>query len=278
MASLRNSISQILRTAQQNAAQTDAPRREKAKSQRIENLAFLRLSVDSARAEMNHLHGSFHDAKDRISLSLYVTLFDLADAICLTASHRPSIAVPTLARQALDAYVDFINVLTHENYWKRLELMDDIKWKTALEHASAGRNPYLQSITEHDGLNEMRKAHTQQISEWERQSIKPLEPRERFCLAGMENEYQGIWANLSSAAHNNLSSVMSTRFDLDASRPRELILEPEIVPYESAAIAHTGYLLMEATEKIHRRNGKKDIDLSNVRTAEEKLRDIEAPA
>lgn len=240
--------------------------------ERHATIAYLALVAETVRPLVGQLTGRIKQPVDRIALSLYVTLIQLAESVKVIAERGPNIAVPTLARQALDAFVDLSNVLTHEHYWKRLEYADDLSWKKELEHASAPGNPFLRLISESgDTLVESRKLHGQRIAEWKRQGISEAKAEERFRLAGMESEYDALWLMLSAYMHNNVSLLMSRHFSVAANEPMQIDLQPARIPYEIACVAHVGEMLMMAAEKVHERFGSGPIDLTALRRATNEL-------
>lgn len=239
-------------------------------AKRLANLNLLTKVLDSVRPHLVHLSGDFNEPVDRMSISLYVTILQLADAMKLIASAGPSIAIPTLGRQALDAYVDLHNVLTHRNYWKCLELADDRSWMKALQHASAGQNEYFRSISKAGDLAERRKLFAQSIKNWQKKGVHVPSAKDRFVMAGMKQEYDAVWLMLSAFAHNNPSPLISRTFNLTNGVPQVEVSARE-VPYELAAISHTADLLIWASEKIHQRFGRKDLNLSEARKASEEL-------
>lgn len=248
-------------------------------NERQANLAYLGLVIDAVRPLMANLVGSVHQEVDRIALSLYMTLFQLAESVRLLASHGPSIAIPTLTRQALDGYVDLCNVLKQENYWKRLQLADDQSWQKALQVASAAKNPFMKLISESgDTLIDGRRLHAERIAEWKRQGITEADAKERFKIAEMSNEYESVWPMLSAYLHNSVSLLMSRHFNISEDEPLQIDMRPKQFPYELSCTAHIGELLLMAAEKIHERFGSERIDLSAVHRATKELTDRVAGA
>jgi hypothetical protein len=235
-------------------------------------LRLLSVVLETIKPQLPRLSFDIEKPVDRISISLYLTIIQLSDAMLLVASAGPSIAVPTLGRQALDAYVDLHNVLTHNDYWKRLELADDQSWLKGLQHASAGKNPYWTALsTSGSFLAEGRKEHADRIKQWTREGLKVAEAKERFELAGMEREYDALWLMLSSFAHNNSSLLISRHFRIREGERPEAEATPSQVPFEMACIGHSAELLILASEKIHARYGDRSLDLSAARKASEEL-------
>lgn len=247
----------------------DHARRYQPLDERAEHLGFLQAVLAFCRDHLGSIKGHFQEPAERIGVPLYCTLIQLGDAIHIVSSNGPSAAVPSLTRQALDAYVDLKNVLTHETYWQRLEVADDQHWNTALQIASAGKNPYFRAISESGLLLEDgRRHHARKLGEWQKAGLKKLEASERFNLAGMKDEYETVWPMLSAYLHNNLSALYSRHYAIrEDGPPKEIALSPDKIPYELAGISHVAELLLVASEMIHARCGNKALDTSGIRQA-----------
>lgn len=248
------------------------PLRDDSTERRLEILRLLSVVLQLVKQHISKLTFDIEEPADRFSISLYLTILQLCDAILLVASAGPSIAIPTLARQILDAYVDLHNVLTHEGYWKRLELADDVSWQKGMQHASVGKNPYWDALSSSGTLlTEGRKLHADRIKQWIKEGVTQAAPKERFELAGMQREYHALWLMLSSYTHNNSSLLISRHFRIQENEQPQIEVTPNHVPFEQASIGHCAELLILASEKVHARHGDRALDLAEARRASEEL-------
>lgn len=225
------------------------------------------------RTASGELAGQISRPIDRAALCLYCTMLELAGDIETLARAKPSISIPTVTRQLLDAYVDLINVLDPKqpDYWRNLEVADARTWKIWLERASAGRNSYMRQVSQDEGLPATRRANAIKLKEQEDADASKLEAQCRFTLAGMKDVYEAVWSMLSAYAHNNMSCLFSRHFVESADGSYELYLAPDRVPYELACILQSVEFLADASERIHRRFGTEIPDLASVLEALQRL-------
>lgn len=218
--------------------------------------ATLAALVDFAYRSLSELKAPIDDPRSEAVVLLYYTMLDLCNAIHLCAVHKRSIAVPTLARQVLDAYVDFTNAIGEEGirYVRRMELADDQNWLEALTEASSGKNAYYKSFTEAPQLVEWRKLHKDATKEAARQGLSRADAEERFREAELLPEYRSVWKILSASMHNNTSTLRSRHYERTGDS-FEIVCSDGRAPYEISCLLHCTELLLNASEVLHEKWG-----------------------
>lgn len=226
---------------------------------RVEAISFLKAVAEFATVEYPHLKYDRHNMEHLMGVSMYATMIQLASAICQVSSAGPSVATPTLARQATDAFLDLRLLLKDADYWKRLECADAIYWQKLFEVSSAGKNPILGSLSKEPTLPARRKENAQLIKKRKDAGLAPLAAEDRFRKLDIQDEY-ATWQLLSAFAHNSSSSAIGRCFVISSDQPPSPKLKPDLVPFEVAAILQLGDYLMHATSGIHERYGRKQFD------------------
>ncbi len=216
--------------------------------------AFLKLSLGCAeRACSNGLRFDFYEPRHRYAVLLLWTVLDYArDVIALAQAARYG-AIAIVARSALDAYADIANLGDHPDYWEHLTAADASKWKQLLERASRGKNPMLNALSEDELLPFGRRKNAQELKALQAKGVEKLDIDERFKRAQLTNEYESMYAILSSEAHNNVSSLQSRYIDWD-DKSAGLVPTGETSShshhYEEPCTLTMSEIVIQSTEKV----------------------------
>jgi hypothetical protein len=132
------------------------------------------------------------------TLCLYLTLIELCGAVIALRDETLASGVASIARSALDAFVDIRNLLEDSTYWVRLEAADDFEWKKVLENASAGGNTALGPLGAAPNFAELRRQISDRVKAAEKAGTAKLSPEERFAKANLRPECQSLFAFLSA--------------------------------------------------------------------------------
>lgn len=181
--------------------------------------AFLTLSLGCAeRACSNGLRFDVYEPRHRYAVLLLWAVLDYArDVVSLAQAGRYG-AIAIVTRTALDAYADIANLGDHPDYWEHLAAADASKWKQLLERASRGSNPMLKALSEDELLPAGRHKNAQELKALQAKGVEKLDIDERFERAKLTNEYESMYAILSSEVHSNISSLQSRYIDWDDKR------------------------------------------------------------
>lgn len=213
--------------------------------------AFIDVCIRCAEVAIANLRFDPRDPVHQLLIGLLYATVDYAGSVSALIAAQSYKGIPALARSAMYAYVDVVNLCGRSGYREQLELLDDFQWKKILERASAGDNPYLASLSHSDLLVPGRKLHARQLKEAQERQVKKLEIDDRFRLAGLHHEYESAYSLLSADAHNAPSSVrmyFDSTYDPPRLRPRRREAENGVfVRSGSMMVAET---VLQATEKV----------------------------
>jgi hypothetical protein len=223
------------------------------KPERAEWLRMLARVVDAASLAISALRPKVGDEVALFATPLYYTILDLCSAIELCAREQRSIAVPTLGRQMLDAYVDLINCFGKQGYVQQMLLADAENWAEQLKQASRGDNPFLRQFSEHPSLPTWRASHAAQIAEAKRKQVKRKSHEERFELADMSHAYFTVWKIFSADLHNNVTALINRH--VEAGDNMTFVSSEGRTPYEMPTVTHACEVLINATDLVHKRYG-----------------------
>jgi hypothetical protein len=242
-----------------------------ARVTREQEIDLLEYVLQRCRERQTNLHGMLADEQARAAFALYLTMLDLARSIIVCATNRCSIAVPTLGRQLLDAFVDLKNTCASDTYVRHLNVKDMLGWKAALEQASTGRNAYFKSFYDASQLSTWRREHAEQAAQATREGIRELGIEDRFKRAGMTDVYHSVWKLLSAHVHNGISALSGRHFDVSEHGVVTVGPSEGRTPYEMPALTHSTELLIDASETIHGKYGKDALTFVDVRARCEPL-------
>jgi hypothetical protein len=138
---------------------------------------------------------------------LYFEIIELAGSVILLRQNSRIAGVSLIMRTALDAYVDFKNLLQAPDYWMNLDAADSGEWSKILQAASAPGNQYLAGFRTDPAFPDYRKHMKKKNKEAKAANATKLGAEERFKRVGMQNDYVGLYTTLSSDVHNNTSHL-----------------------------------------------------------------------
>jgi hypothetical protein len=215
----------------------------------------LKLSIESAVQACSGFRYDFYEPRDRYSVLLLYRIIDQARAVVVMAEATAYVAIPIVARSALDAYADIANLGDYPRYWENLDAVDAIKWKPLLERASRGGNPVLKALGEDKLLPIGRRKYAQELKELRARGVEALGVDVRFERAGLTNEYESTYALLSAEVHNNISSLQSRYIDWDEERAwmtKQGVTSKHSHEYELPCTLTMTEIVLRSAEKVLR--------------------------
>jgi len=158
--------------------------------------AVLRIDPDS----LSHIHAA----------ALHATITELfGNCLVLAADQDHAIGIPILLRSMLEALVDLDNLLHDAEYVGNIEAANIKQLLKLLD--SARTNPQLDGLLEGhpNDAQELR----QRLRELEAAGRRSLSFERRFEMAGMQDQYNGVYALLCLDGHSNSAALADRHFD-----------------------------------------------------------------
>jgi Family of unknown function (DUF5677) len=220
-----------------------------------QRIAFLNLAIASSTQAARHMRFDLADARQLYAVLMLYALTDHGRAALCLAKAGIFTGIGMMTRSAIDAYADLCNTCEQPRYFKNLEAADASHWKKLLEVASQGRVAALRGLTESPLLPVGRRLYADQLRALEAEGFGELGIKERFSLASLKDEYQSMYAILSSETHNNISGLRNRYVIQDGDELR--IVEPGQMSsndhnYGMPATVTMGEMLVRGTEKVLR--------------------------
>jgi len=159
------------------------------------------------------------DRKSKLHLylvCLYCTIVELSDTLICLGNNQKGVAVPTISRTLLEAYVDLKNLEQNPEHCYNMDSSNIKEWLRVTKAAGNLENPYLKGLADLEDFEE-------QISEWEteleqlcKDGHPALKQIKKFQNVGMEKEYRSIYNFLCSESHNNIRSLQGRHMEINA--------------------------------------------------------------
>ena len=190
-------------------------------------------------------------------VSLYGSMLELANSICVLIEGDSPIGVPILLRSMLEAFVDFSNLEESRTYGYHMDAAHMSEWIKILEEAKRGDNPYLADISKLPNLDEILSDHKKRLEELKNKGYPPLSHFQKFDKSKQTKEYRSFYNFLCCDAHNNIRSLISRHADIaEDQSDYQLQFFPKIdidaiVHYIDSCLG----ILIASTEKIHKALG-----------------------
>jgi len=210
-----------------------------------------RLSI----TEAEHLNFNKQHAWHRTLVQFYGSLVELSHALHAVFTVEAYIAIPSIFRSLLEAYVDFINLVQNPKYGYYLDYAYYTQWLKLLDAAESGRNAFLASISDDAMRPWFRRTLENALSELVSKGYKKgLDNVEKFRMAGMEAEYRSLYNFLCCDSHNNIRALIGRHIEFDDDNQSfELAIHRERKTGEFAAeLCQAAKLLADAGIRLHR--------------------------
>ncbi|MFW9660215.1 DUF5677 domain-containing protein [Vibrio parahaemolyticus] len=151
------------------------------------------------------------------SMGIYCTLIELSDTFYSLIKHQHYTGSLSVYRSFIENFVDLKNLKSNSLYVNQLDygsyIQDQRKFRAALKG-----NPYVRAFAE-DAEVKLSKLKAEiellKVSEEFKlcNSIK-----DKFALAGMTQEYDGLYPTLSAESHCSLEAIFDRHFEFDATK------------------------------------------------------------
>lgn len=150
------------------------------------------------------------------SMGIYCTLIELSDSFYTLIAHENYTGSLSIYRSFIENYVDLKNLELNGLYVNQLDHASYVQNQRILIAAKSG-NDYLKSMAKYadDKLPEIKK---------EIQRLKDNEEfkmcgsiKDKFYLAGMEQEHGGLYPTLCAESHCSLEAIIARHFEFDSS-------------------------------------------------------------
>lgn len=147
------------------------------------------------------------------SVGLYCSLIELSQSFEVLTRGYVHTGALVVFRSFMEHYVDLKNLRNNECYVDVLDLDNGRTHLKQLKHAKDG-NPYFSSLvyladTEIPLIKEENRKLAEKLGK------NKYSVFDKFQMAGMGNEYKGLYAYLCSEAHSSLSSIVKRHFRKD---------------------------------------------------------------
>ncbi|MCJ8350890.1 DUF5677 domain-containing protein [Moritella sp.] len=148
------------------------------------------------------------------SMGIYCTLIELSESFHTLIQSQNYTGSLSIYRSFIENFVDLKNLKLNGFYVNQLDHGSYEQEKRMLKAAKQG-NVYLTSIAKYaDDKTPKIEAEIKLLKESnEFKLCKNI--YEKFCLAGMEQEYRGLYPTLSAESHCSLDAIFSRHFEYD---------------------------------------------------------------
>jgi hypothetical protein len=189
---------------------------------------------------------------DGLPAAYVARLIELFGNFILLAERLQGAGASAIFRSFLEAYVEFANLTSNENYYRHIYARFHEDRLKLLKSAERG-NPYLEKISSWPEFAGSLRSHNENFIELTNAGFRVLSVRERFERAGMLNEFESIYRMESSGAHSDLAALMKQNLEVENQRI-SYILYREWKPEEfDTHLVTMCDLLLKASRSFHSR-------------------------
>ncbi|HUU84137.1 MAG TPA: DUF5677 domain-containing protein [Phycisphaerae bacterium] len=185
---------------------------------------------------------------------LYGTMLELLGSACVLIREDIPVGVPILLRTAIEAYLDFVNLVKDRKYGYYMRAAELREWTKILREAQTGENPFLARIARVPKLKDVLTQCDADLEKLKNDGFTPLGQKDKFDKAEAKPVYRSVYNFLCCHSHNNMRALVSrhidisedqTDFDVQVYAP---VSFDALLPYIDTFCGIT----MISTEAIHR--------------------------
>lgn len=148
------------------------------------------------------------------SMGIYCTLIELSDSFYTLVDSQNYTGSLSIYRSFLENYVDLRNLKLDALYVHQLDYGSYLQEQRLLK-ASMKDNPYLSSIAQYaDEKLPLISCEIDKLKKHEQYKLCHT-IKDKFCRAGMEVDYEGLYPMLSADSHCSLEAIFSRHFKID---------------------------------------------------------------
>lgn len=140
-------------------------------------------------------------------VSLYGSIIELCFTLKYLSDCDTKIGIPIIFRSILEADLDLKNLSNDKGYGFRLELGFIRSWLDFLGVAKRGENAFLSELGKVKDLSSVIRDQKKREKELLQNGHKRIDIKEKFELAGMNEEFGAIYPKLCSHSHNGLEAL-----------------------------------------------------------------------
>ncbi|MCF8078928.1 MAG: DUF5677 domain-containing protein [Desulfobacterales bacterium] len=186
-------------------------------------------------------------------VALYCSLIELTGSACILIKEGVGIGIPILLRSAVEAHLDFVNLLENHTYGYMLRASELKEWIKLLKESKGGLNPFLKDISDFPDTEKTLEKWEQEQEDLQKKGYRALSVYEKFDRANLEPVYRSVYNILCCYSHNNLRALKDRHvniseklndFEVDLYSPIDY---ERILPYVDNCCG----ILIPATETIH---------------------------
>lgn len=156
------------------------------------------------------------DRRDRVDLwfvLLYASILELANSVCRLVSIGEPAGSRSLVRMVMEAHVDLVNLSNDDEYANFLDVTSLLEWQKTFEQAQEG-DPYFKALCDMPSFQEEVGLEAERLAALRKNGYRKLQTKERFELADMGDDYQGLYHWLCSDTHNSLRGLSMRHIEI----------------------------------------------------------------
>ncbi|WP_176248501.1 DUF5677 domain-containing protein [Sulfitobacter sp. HGT1] len=159
----------------------------------------------------------FHKGKpaDFEFVSLYLSMMEMAWGCLAMLDKRLGYHSYPILRQIVETFIEMKVLESDPSYLDNLRFRSARSKKKKFENAKKG-NPYFSSLNSIQNLDNEISENESVIDKIEKKWKRRVSVEEKFRLAGMNEEYDGLYRLLSDHTHSNHGALVSRHVKFDA--------------------------------------------------------------
>lgn len=171
---------------------------------------------------------------DRTIISIYASIVQYVDSSIFLINSGRFGGVEAMQRSALEAQVDLVNLANDDNYLKKM-LLDHYDSRIAIAKRGIAGNKFLIGFAENKLIAERLVEYEAERAKLVEDTGAALKIREKFRLAGMEEEYLSVYKSLCDETHNSIGAL-TTRHIRGADYDEEVVIFERLDPVDADSV------------------------------------------
>ncbi|VEL96883.1 hypothetical protein ALT761_01876 [Alteromonas sp. 76-1] len=155
-----------------------------------------------------HIKFDKSNAWHRLMVSLYCSVVENSDTLLVLQKKRKGVALPTVTRSLMEAFVDLKNLTNDKGYGYFLDVAYYKEWLRVTTAAKNPDNALLQELSQATEFEQQVKEWEEKLDALKAQGYIKLSQYKKFEKAEMIDEYASIYNFLCAHSHNNQRALI----------------------------------------------------------------------
>jgi len=166
--------------------------------------------IEIAFEELTKLRTDWENGSVQLVVGCYASCVELAQTVDFLVDHEKCYDAQIILRSMLEHFVELRNLELYPSHKHNLHLAHAKNIKLQLQNA-ATENKFFQNFSQRLDLAKETQNWNKKLEDIQELGGENLNIQQRFQIAGMNDEYESVYRNLSQLSHPTYGGIIRRR-------------------------------------------------------------------